>query len=711
MIQKRIFASIWQTVLALILLLVFPLTEAMATTHEAKATASKAKATVGEEMVVSATRIKQKSMDVPFFVSVVTRADFEKMGARTLEDALRSIPGLQIGTQGNAFLHIEVRGFRDTKDLAVLIDGVPFHQLNGASDLTLIPLGIVERIEFVKGPSSSIWGRGAVAGVLNIITIPPDTSKLQAKIQAGGGSFGTWEGDARVVAPYDKGYGMLNLGASTSDGFQDRTDRDAYHALAHLSHKFTDDFSLSLQYLYSKVDANRGSIIPLIDGEPAFGVDPEDNFGIKGAKYNGKYHAFSIAPVLELGKGLLLKDVFTLTKYDRFATGGITIIARPRTKGWWESDSSQNSIHNDLNLAWRRDFGKMVNSFLVGSYLEHGEQKQFNPRFSNAPTYGPPDWRNPIRNPNNPPQGIRGATRRSDFDQTIISFYAQDRVEIGSLGIMAGVRFDHFEEELRQSTTNVKASQTDSAWSPRFAVDWRAWRDQDKEVVLFANYAEGFRTQFPRLSTRGGVTMPQLLDPEETKSYEGGIKVTACDGRLFGQVSIFQVEKKGPRSYRTSADDFLFTNARTRVNGLEAELHYRFNQMLSGWAHYAYHDAYHLEFKDSRGHSFDGYRVRMSPRHIAGLGLNFTYGGFNWNLTANYVGDRNLRDNTVGTPQNLPAYTIVNTALSYSFGRYELQFVVNNITDEYYICDDFSSQDAGCAGAPRNFFVWLRANF
>ncbi|OPX39224.1 MAG: hypothetical protein B1H11_03530 [Desulfobacteraceae bacterium 4484_190.1] len=664
-----------------------------------------------EEVVVTATKVEQNTMDVPFFASVVTREEFEKMGATTIEEALRSVPGLQIGTQGNAFPHIEVRGFRDTKDLAVLIDGVPFRQLNGSADLTMIPLNIVERIEFVKGPSSSIWGRGAVAGILNIITRPDNVSKLQAKVQAGGGSFSTYQGATRLVVPYSNGYFMLNAGASTSDGFQERTDRDGYNVLMHLNNKFTNNFSLGVQYLYTKVNAKRGSIIPLINGEPAFGVDREDNFGIDGAKYDSRYYSLSMSPVLNLVKGITLKDVLTVMQFDRFATGGITITPTPRTKGWWESDSDQTSIHNDLSLTWKRRFGDVNNALLVGSYFETGDQKQLNPRFSSAPTYGPPDWQTPLTNVGNPPKGIQGSTKRSDFDQSIISFYAQDRVEIGAFGFMAGVRYDNFDEELRQSTTNVKADQSDSAWSPRFAADWRAYRGQETELTLFANYVEGFRTQFPRLSTRSGETLPQILDPEETTSYEGGIKVMALNGHIFGQISAFETEKKGPRSYRTSVDDFLFTNARTRVRGVESELHCRLNQMFSFWVHYSYHDARYLEFMDSKGNSFEGYRVRMSPRNIAGAGTNFSYKNFNWNLTANYVGDRNLRDNTVTTPQNLPSYSTVNTALTYSFGKYELQFVANNIFDEFYINDDFSSQEAGNAGAPRNFFFWLRANF
>ncbi len=252
------------------------------------------------DMVVTATRIEQSSMDVPFFTSAITRDEIEEMGARKLSEALRSVPGLQIGVQGNAYPHIEVRGFRDTKDLAVLIDGVPFRQINGSADLTMVPLDIVERIEFVKGPGSSIWGRGAVAGTLNIITRPAETSRKQAVLQVGGGSWNTFDGSAKGFLPYAKGYVMLNAGGSATDGFQDRTDRDAANAMFSLNHSLSDMVSIGVQGLYSKVDANRGSTVPLINGEPAYDVEPSDNYGIDGAVYEGEYLGLSVVPELEL---------------------------------------------------------------------------------------------------------------------------------------------------------------------------------------------------------------------------------------------------------------------------------------------------------------------------------------------------------------------------------------------------------------------------
>lgn len=224
---------------------------------------------------------------------------------------------------------------------------------------------------------------------------------------------------------------MLNVGVSTSDGFQDDTDRDAYNAMMHLNHKFTDNFSLGARFLFTRADAKRGSIIPLIDGDPAYGVDREDNFGIDGAQYEGEYHSFSVLPVLKLGDEVTLQESLTVTYFEKLATGGITIVPTSRTKGWWESDSDQTSIHNDLSLTWKHRFGQVNNTLLIGSYLEFGDQNQYNPSYSGAPTYGPPGWETPLSNVDNPSRGIRGSTKQSEFDQFIISFYAQDRVEFG----------------------------------------------------------------------------------------------------------------------------------------------------------------------------------------------------------------------------------------------------------------------------------------
>jgi outer membrane receptor protein involved in Fe transport len=664
-----------------------------------------------KDLVVSSSRYEQSRMDVPANTTTITREDIENSGARTLSEALRAVPGLQIGTQGNAYPHIAVRGFRDTKDLAILIDGVPFRQVGGSADLTMLPLNIVERIEFVKGPGSAIWGRGAVGGVLNIITKPADASQQSADVEMSIGSFGTYETSTRGVLPWKDGYALVNLARGMTDGFQDNTDKDTANAMLQVHQKLSDRFSMTAQFLHSYVDANRGSTTPLVNGEPAYGVGIEDNYAVPGAKFHGVYDSLTLAPQVELAPGVVVENSFTYANYDRLATGGTTILPTTSTKGWWQSDTEQHSVSNDLHLTWDKRFDDLRNTVITGMYYERGKQKVVSPSYSGAPTYsGSTSWSTPSNS--NPATGVQTGTTITNSDEETVSVYFQDRIEIGQVGLQAGIRYDRIESGLSRSNTSVTADQNDDRFSPRVGADWRFYNDGNTDLMAFASYAEGFQSQSPSLSTSGGVTLPSLLAPEVTKSREVGVKGSTYGGDLFGQISVFRTNKLGPRSYRTSTNDFLFTNAKIQVDGIEGEVHYAFNPMFDVYAHYAYQDAFYRNFTDGSGNDFSGNRVRMAPYHMAGVGANLRWGALTWNVSANYTGDRNLRDNNMTTAvQNLDPYTVVNTAITYRYENLSAQFVVNNIFDEYYIADDFSATESGYPGEPRSFALILRASF
>ena len=96
--------------------------------------------------ITTASRIEEEPLKVPFNASVVTKEELQRSGAATLEEAMRSISGLQHGTQGNFFTRFETRGLRDTQDVLVLVDGVPLRLLQGNADVILIPTLLLERV-------------------------------------------------------------------------------------------------------------------------------------------------------------------------------------------------------------------------------------------------------------------------------------------------------------------------------------------------------------------------------------------------------------------------------------------------------------------------------------------------------------------------------------------------------------------------------------
>ncbi|VTR51529.1 Outer membrane cobalamin translocator [Serratia fonticola] len=103
---------------------------------------------------------------------------------------MRRLPGVDISQYGGMGQgsSLSVRG-TEARHVLVLIDGVPMARLgisNGV-DFNQVPLALVQRVEFIRGPRSAIYGSGAIGGVINIIT---QTDKEGGKVQAGIGSKG-----------------------------------------------------------------------------------------------------------------------------------------------------------------------------------------------------------------------------------------------------------------------------------------------------------------------------------------------------------------------------------------------------------------------------------------------------------------------------------------------------------------------------------------
>jgi outer membrane receptor for ferrienterochelin and colicins len=152
------------------------------------------------EIVYSASRRQQSMRDVPARVSLITAAEIRQFGYRTLADALRSVTGFYVWNDRN-YQYLGIRGFGRPGDfnsrVLVLVDG---HRTNdNLYDGALIENGfivdvdMIERIEIIRGPSSSIYGTGAFYPVLvNVVTRRGSSVSAEASGEAG--SFGTYQG-------------------------------------------------------------------------------------------------------------------------------------------------------------------------------------------------------------------------------------------------------------------------------------------------------------------------------------------------------------------------------------------------------------------------------------------------------------------------------------------------------------------------------------
>lgn len=133
------------------------------------------KAKALNEVVVTATRNERPMGALPLPVTVINAKQIQQMGSLRLNDVLREQTGLAIVTDHGQ--GIQIQGFGPDYTL-ILVDGEPIvGRTAGTLDLTRLAVGNIKQIEIVKGPSSSLYGSEALAGVVNIITHTPNQTK------------------------------------------------------------------------------------------------------------------------------------------------------------------------------------------------------------------------------------------------------------------------------------------------------------------------------------------------------------------------------------------------------------------------------------------------------------------------------------------------------------------------------------------------------
>ena len=178
---------------------------------------------VDVERVFSASRFVQDASRAPASVTVITAEDVRRFGYRTLAEALRSVPGFYT-TYDRNYTYLGVRGFGRPGDyngrVLLLVDGhrsndVVYDQAMIGSEFT-IDLSIVDRIEVIRGPSSSLYGSSAFFGVVNVIT-RRGRDYRGAEVELEGGTLST--GRVRVSA-----------GTRTDSGMEFSLSGTAYHS-------------------------------------------------------------------------------------------------------------------------------------------------------------------------------------------------------------------------------------------------------------------------------------------------------------------------------------------------------------------------------------------------------------------------------------------------------------------------------------------------
>jgi iron complex outermembrane receptor protein len=160
-----------------------------------------------DPVTVTASKFEESVLSTPAHLTIITQEDIRQSGVATVNDAVMRLGGVtgRPSQQGGAEFTLDIMGFGDTAMLntVIVIDGIPIREADQSeSRLSGIPIDQVVRIEILRGAASVVYGEGAAAGVINILTkasgFENRKSGMSGSVSVGNGSYGLQEQRANL---------------------------------------------------------------------------------------------------------------------------------------------------------------------------------------------------------------------------------------------------------------------------------------------------------------------------------------------------------------------------------------------------------------------------------------------------------------------------------------------------------------------------------
>ena len=683
-----------------------------------------------EEVVVTAQRREQGLHDVPIAITALGGAFLAEKQVFDTESLSLYTPSLHIFAEQTGSEFYTIRGIgRANEDLAsdsgvaVFIDDV-YVPRQGAANLALFD---VERVEILRGPQGTLWGKNAVGGAINIITRKPG-DEMSGYVSADLAEHSTVNVRGGVSAPLveDTLYGRLAFSTRNRDGLYrnlntdeeaNDTDVQAFRGSLRFTpgERTTIDFSADWEKV--EQDGVLKSIIVDVPGTPYILKDffkatfptQEDNVRTSRAGTHGEQgveqygfnltarHSFDNAD-LTLVSGLRFEDSYNLEDNDRAPEKSAQVFSEQES--WHFSQEIRLSSSNDSNMSWT-----------AGLYYFHDNGDRDQMRFSDF--FGPGG----LVGPGSPE--IQNST--TTFKQHLITDAYAAFGELTyrfaeRLSITLGGRYSYEKKDYDinafavanpGSTTSYSLFQPGGNYT---AADAKSWEDFSPKAVLSYELVDNVNTyfSFTKGFKSGGYngspdTAADVIPfrPEEATQYEIGLKGRLMDGRLSANLAGFFIdfEDLQLQGFDPETGSPITNNAaQAEILGAEIEFDLLVNNLLLNFgASYLDH-----EFKEFAIEVFDptieggppfrlvnkaGDRLGAIPKYNIHAGATYT-----WPLSSgasfSISGDLVAVDETITIFDTLwsDSYEVFNVRATWrsASGNWDVSLWAKNVTDNDY---------------------------
>ena len=638
----------------------------LAVAGPAHAQQSGADKAIDEIVVTTARRREESLMEVPLSISVLGGVDLERVGAVDIIEIAKQSPNvtLEVSRGTNTTLTAFIRGVGQQDPVAgyesgvgLYVDDVYFNRPHAA----VLDLYEVERIEVLRGPQGTLYGRNTIGGAIKYVTRRIEADPM-VRVKGSAGTYGQLDGLVTGSMPLTDSFRVGGtVAAFTRDGYGDNLtlgteqyDKDVLGFRGTIEWDVTDSLFLSLSGDYTQDDSSPKFGHRLTDANVSDAPVLDDVFDSRGGlnvpEQDVEMSGFSLLAEWEISDSWMAK----------------AIIADREDETWSPIDFDSLAVDDlDVPVTYQNEQFSTELQLLYSGERLNGVMGYY---LLDANAYNDFDV---VLGPTGDLIGVPGlnANTVGDVDTDTWSVFADFSYDLNDFwSVSVGGRYTSDERSSRvlrrtfaggtsptfggsgvviATTSDFDGSEEWTEFTPRASVTWMP----SDEHSVYLSYSEGFKggsfdprgqtNSAPDLDGDGTVSDDEVFEfmrflPETVTSYELGWRTNALDGRLMSSIAVFFADYEDvqvPGSIGTDTDgdgvNDTFTGVTTNagaaeIPGVELEGSFRASDNWSfrwavGWL-----DAEYTEFVDASGTDVSDQAVfQNTPEWTASAALTY----------------------------------------------------------------------------------------
>lgn len=677
------------------------------------------------DIIVTATRRDTLLQNTPAAISAFSNAALERSAIKNATDLAAFTPGLTASTNvGGTYairgISSDLLSISADSSVATYIDGVYLSRQTSNQ----IPFMDIERVEVLRGPQGTIYGRNATGGVISFVTKAPSET-FNGSVVAELGNLDAVQGSIMLTGPLVEDRVLFRVSASSSrhDGYVTNVgpgggkhnNKNYQSYRGKLLFKATDNLDLTLAGDYYRQrqefpldqvlalgGAGAGAILPTKKFQAAVNGDQVDTYDDRDLIGTSATIKWSPAPDVDVTSITAYRDTDTalLTDDDATILYQTHIYQREASKTFTQELYAQSSGDSKLN-------------YLVGAnFLSEKTRQDLTVSSAGADVYLPANAR------------TRAWAVYGQLDYALTD----------QLKITAGVRYSHEHREMinaklvddRSGTGPVNVFQSlnrKASWhaiTPNVLINYQI---TDK-TLLYALAARGFKSGgFASLGTSD-----KGFNPETVWNYEAGLKTSILDGRARFNVAGFYADYSDlQRRVGTSLATLSLENAAAaRIYGLEIEATLK---PVSAWTistSYSYLNAEYSDWEtvlpgSTTPTNLRGFPMERSPKHKFSIVSSYVVpvGSGSLELTGGTTYQSTMTFRSARGPlYEQSGFALLNASVTYrpDGDKWSLQLFGKNLTNKEYFLNKEGAPSApalasGYSALPRTYGVRAQVNF